>query len=130
MGPPCLCGQRHAADAPMCRIGIRGACCESVDNQQTREYGTQNEHCSRLPEDSNHSSAPIVIDSKTFLINTAGWKPKASLGIYRSDDNGQSWKHVSDFGPAGQALITHDGAIYWQRIWGGGLLKSADQGKT
>ena len=85
---------------------------------------------SRLPPESNHSSDPIVIDAKTFLINTAGWKPKASLGIYRSADGGATWQQVSNFGPAGQALAASDGALYWQRIWGGGLLKSTDQGKT
>ncbi len=83
-----------------------------------------------LPADSNHSSDPIVIDAKTFLTNTAGWKQKASLGIYRSEDGGATWNKVSDLGPAGGALITSDGTIYWQRIWGGGLLKSTDKGKT
>jgi photosystem II stability/assembly factor-like uncharacterized protein len=85
---------------------------------------------SDLPDNSNHSSDPVVINSKTFLVNTAGWKPKASLGIYRSEDAGQTWTEVSNFGPAGQALVASDGAIYWQRIWGGGLLKSTDEGKT
>jgi len=84
----------------------------------------------RLPADSNHSSDPIVVDSKTFLTNTAGWKQHASLGIYRSEDGGQNWTKVSDFGPAGPALLASDGSIYWQRIWGGGLLKSTDKGKT
>jgi photosystem II stability/assembly factor-like uncharacterized protein len=85
---------------------------------------------SHLPPDSNHSSDPIIINSKTFLINTAGWKQNASQGIYRSEDGGETWTSVSSSGPAGQALVTSDGAIYWQRIWGGGLLKSTDAGKT
>jgi hypothetical protein len=84
----------------------------------------------RLPADSNHSSDPIVIDSKTFLVNTAGWKQGASLGIYRSADAGATWQKVSDFGPAGEPLVATDGTIYWQRIWGGGLLRSVDQGKS
>jgi photosystem II stability/assembly factor-like uncharacterized protein len=84
----------------------------------------------KLPADSNHSSDPIIIDSRTFIINTAGWKQKASLGIYRSEDAGETWTSVSTFGPAGEALMASDGAIYWQRIWGGGLLKSSDKGKT
>jgi photosystem II stability/assembly factor-like uncharacterized protein len=84
----------------------------------------------RLPADSNHSSDPIVLDAKTFLTNTAGWKPKSSLGIYRSEDGGKTWMKVSDFGPSGPALVASDGAIYWQRLWGGGLIKSTDQGKT
>lgn len=83
-----------------------------------------------LPADSNHSTDPIVLDSKTFLINTAGWKQKATLGIYRSEDAGKTWSQVSTYGPQGPALLASDGAIYWQRLWGGGLLKSTDQGKT
>ena len=82
-----------------------------------------------LPADSNHSSDPVIIDAKTFLVNTAGWKPKASLGIYRTEDAGQTWTKVSTFGPSGVPLVASDGAIYWQRIWGGGLLKSTDKGK-
>ncbi len=84
----------------------------------------------KLPADSNHSSDPIIIDSKTFLINTAGWKPKATLGIYRTEDAGETWTVVSDFGPAGEPLVASDGTVYWQRLWGGGLIKSTDKGKT
>jgi photosystem II stability/assembly factor-like uncharacterized protein len=84
----------------------------------------------RLPADSNHSSDPIILDAKTWLINTAGWKQKASLGIYRTEDAGETWTKVSEHGPAGQPLVASDGAIYWQRLYGGGLLKSTDQGKT
>jgi hypothetical protein len=84
----------------------------------------------RLPANSNHSSDPIILDTKTFLINTAGWKQNATFGIYRSDDAGVTWKQVSTYGPAGEPLIASDGAIYWQRIWGGGLLKSTDKGMT
>ena len=43
---------------------------------------------------------------------------------------GETWTSVSTFGPAGEPLIASDGAIYWQRLWGGGLLKSTDRGKT
>lgn len=84
----------------------------------------------RLPADSNHSTDPIILDSKTFLINAAGWKQNAKLGIYRSEDAGQTWNAVSEFGPQGEPLVASDGAIYWQRLWGGGLLKSSDGGKT
>lgn len=84
----------------------------------------------KLPADSNHSTDPIILDSKTFLINTAGWKPKATLGIYRTEDAGETWTKVSDFGPQGEPLVASDGSIYWQRVWGGGLLKSGDKGKT
>ncbi len=84
----------------------------------------------KLPADSNHSTDPIVLDSKTFLINTAGWKPKASVGIYRTEDGGETWTRVSDVGPQGEPLLASDGTIYWEKLWGSGLLKSADRGKT
>jgi hypothetical protein len=84
----------------------------------------------RLPEDTNHSTDPIILDSKTFLINTAGWKQNATMGIYRSEDAGATWSRVSSFGPSGEPLVTSDGTIYWDRIWGGSLLKSTDRGKT
>jgi photosystem II stability/assembly factor-like uncharacterized protein len=84
----------------------------------------------KLPENSNHSTDPIILDSRTFLINTAGWKQGATLGIYRSEDGGETWSQVSTFGPGGRPLVASDGQIYWQRIWGGGLLRSADKGKT
>jgi len=84
----------------------------------------------KLPADSNHSTDPIILDSKTFLINTAGWKPKATAGIYRTEDAGETWQQVSTVGPAGDALIASDGAIYWEKVWGGELLKSTDKGKT
>ena len=84
----------------------------------------------KLPADSNHSTDPIVLDGKTWLINTAGWKQKASLGIYRTEDAGETWTQVSKHGPAGQPLVASDGAIYWQKLYGHGLLKSTDHGKT
>ena len=104
---------------------------QSQSLQRSRNGGsTWTKIGDKLPADSNHSSDPIIIDRKTFLINTAGWKAKATLGIYRSEDGGQTWTQVSNYGPQGPALAASDGAIYWQRIWGGGLLKSSDQGRT
>jgi len=84
----------------------------------------------RLPEDSNFSTDPIILDAKTFLINTAGWKQKAKWGIYRSEDAGATWAKVSEAGPAGVALQASDGALYWQSTYGGGLIRSTDKGKT
>ncbi len=83
-----------------------------------------------LPADSNHSTDPIVIDAKTFIINTAGWAQKKSWGIYRTEDGGVTWTKVSDLGPSGRALTTSDGAIYWGLCWGSGIVKSTDQGQT
>jgi photosystem II stability/assembly factor-like uncharacterized protein len=84
----------------------------------------------RLPEDSNFSTDPIILDAKTFLINTAGWKPKAKWGIYRSEDAGATWTQVSPAGPGGVALQASDGSLFWQLTYGGGLIRSTDKGKT
>lgn len=84
----------------------------------------------KLPEDSNFTTDPIILDGKTFLINTAGWKQKAKWGIYRSEDGGATWAEVSKAGPSGNALQASDGSIFWQLTYGGGLVRGTDQGKT
>ncbi len=84
----------------------------------------------RLPEDSSFSTDPLVLDAKTFLINTAGWKKGKSAGIYRSVDAGKTWTKVSDLGPGGRALVTSGGSIFWPSAGGSGLIKSADHGAT
>ena len=83
-----------------------------------------------LPEDSNHSTDPIVMDAKTYIINTAGWAQKKSWGIYRTEDGGATWGKVSDLGCSGRALVASDGTIYWGICYGNGIVKSSDQGKT
>ena len=84
----------------------------------------------RLPQNSNFTSDPIILDGKTFLINTAGWKQGATWGIYRSADGGETWQQVSKAGPNGTPLVASDGAIYWQALWSAGLTRSTDHGKT
>lgn len=83
-----------------------------------------------LPEKSNHSTNPILIDAKTYVVNTAGWLQGASVGIYRTEDAGQTWKQVCESGTAGSPLLASDGTIYWAILWDRGLLKSTDKGKT
>ena len=51
-------------------------------------------------------------------------------GLDRTEDAGATWTLASTFGTAGEPLLASDGTIYWQRLWGGGLLKSTDQGKS
>jgi len=83
-----------------------------------------------LPADSNHSTDPIVLDAKTYIVNTAGWAPKKTWGTYRTEDAGATWAKVADFGCSGRALVAADGAIYWTITYGNGIVKSADHGKT
>ena len=88
----------------------------------------------KLPEHINFSNDVIVLDSKTYLVNAAGWKQENGkplpFGIYRTEDAGGTWTKTSDSGPDGPACVASDGAIYWQTLWGAGLIKSADAGKT
>lgn len=83
----------------------------------------------RLPEDSNFSTDPIILDSKTFLINTAGWMKGKASGIYRTTDAGQTWAKVSDLGVSGRSLVTAT-SILWPALWGSGLVKGAERGTT
>jgi photosystem II stability/assembly factor-like uncharacterized protein len=84
----------------------------------------------RLPEDSNFSSDPLILDSKTFVVNAAGWMKGKAWGVYRTSDAGKTWAKVSELGPGGRALATSGGSIFWQTMWGGGLAKSTDKGAT
>lgn len=83
----------------------------------------------RLPEDSNFTSDPIILDSKTFITNAAGWKKGKAWGIYRTTDAGATWAKVSESGTAGRPLVA-SGSIYWGATYGGGLFKSPDKGVT
>jgi photosystem II stability/assembly factor-like uncharacterized protein len=84
----------------------------------------------KLPEKTNFSNDVIVLDGKTFVVNSAGWKRGLSFGIYRTTDGGNSWAKVSDFGPNNPPLVLPGGIIYWQALWNAGLLRSPDGGKT
>lgn len=92
----------------------------------------------KLPQKTNISNNVVVFDSKTFIVNAAGWKRDGSqvgaqllaYGIYRTQDAGASFTKVSDAGPSGPALLASSGAIYWQTLWNNGLIKSTDQGRT
>lgn len=88
----------------------------------------------KLPEKTNFSSDVIVFDGSTYLCNAAGWKQDNGhplpFGIFRTADAGKSWTKVSESGPSGPPLVASDGAIYWQTLWNGGLVKSIDHGQT
>jgi len=84
----------------------------------------------KLPEKSNFSTDPIVLDAKTYLTSGAGWKQGLPWGIYRTEDGGDNWAKVSEFGASGNPFIASDGAIYWAVLWDNALIKSADAGKT
>ncbi len=77
----------------------------------------------RLPAGEKIPSEVLILDAKTFVTNSI--RPHA---IYRSSDAGETWSTVSSHGPNGPALAASDGALYWQGLYGSGLLRSLDRG--
>ena len=74
--------------------------------------------------------SPVILDSKTYIMGCQpswlaahGFKP----GIAITDDGGETWTKVSDYGPVGHPLVATDGTIYWSDRT---VIKSADKGKT
>jgi photosystem II stability/assembly factor-like uncharacterized protein len=80
-----------------------------------------------LPANTNFSSNPLILDSQTYVVNTAGWGT-GTAGIYRTTNGGTSWQQVSAMGPGGAPVLAANGTIYW--AFGGSLLKSTDRGVT
>jgi hypothetical protein len=81
-----------------------------------------------LPEGSGFASFPLVIDAQTYLLGT---RDGPAAGIFRTADGGATWQQVNDGGVSGLPMVSPtDGAIYWIREFGGGLLKSVDEGET
>jgi hypothetical protein len=90
--------------------------------------GTWTDVSGGLPDGSGFSSSPLVIDAQSHLVGTSyGLAP----GIFRTTDGGSTWERVYDGGVSGLPMVSPtDGAIYWIRQSGGGLLTSADGGVT
>jgi hypothetical protein len=82
-----------------------------------------------LPADSNHSTAPHIIDAQTFLLGSCGYAD-GMCGIFRSTNGGTDWSVASDVPAVGQPLVHSDGTIYWSAIYDNGIAKSTDQGVT
>ena len=80
-----------------------------------------------LPDGTGFSTLPIVVDAKTYIVNTSGWG-KLSWGIWRSTDAGATWAKTSDAGPADYALVATNGHIFWSQLWNGDHLVSRDVG--
>src|SRR5205814_8560277 len=82
-----------------------------------------------LPADSHFSSAPLVLDARTFLLGACGYGMGA-CGVYRSTDGGTSWTRATDLPAVGEPLVASSGAIYWALIYNSGLARSSDQGQS
>jgi hypothetical protein len=82
---------------------------------------------SSLPANTGYSSFPLIINSVTYLVNSQGGANRIA-GIYRTTNGGDSWRRVSEQGPAAAPLVTANRTIYWPA--NGGLLRSTDAGST
>jgi hypothetical protein len=71
----------------------------------------------------------LLVDDKTIVTRAANTGDSPIEGVYRSGDGGHSWIKVCDRIPGSNAVITRDGAIYWQ-TWQSGLIKRTDLGMT
>jgi len=76
----------------------------------------------KLPAKTGASTNPLVINARTYLVNTVG------SGIFRTTNAGFSWQQVSALGPSGPPLVASDGTIYWPV--NSSLARSSDSGLT
>jgi len=84
---------------------------------------------SMLPEGTKFSSNPLLIDASTYLVNASGWG-KGTGGVYRTTDDGVSWKQVSALEANGAPLAMSDGSIYWMLMFDRGMIRSTNRGQT
>ncbi len=84
----------------------------------------------KIPEGTAFSTNPIILDAKTWIINSSGYKKGEEWGIFRTVDGGQTWTNVSKEGASGSPTITSKGTIFWYVLWDQQIIKSDDQGKT
>jgi photosystem II stability/assembly factor-like uncharacterized protein len=83
---------------------------------------------SNLPDGTNFSSFPLVLDADSYLIGVCGFG-QGTCGVWRTDDAGATWTlSVSPVSPGGAPLWHSSGAIYWPAS--GGLVASWDLGVT
>ena len=80
-----------------------------------------------LPSGVGFTSNSMVINATTQLLGSQN--PSGGAGVFRTTTAGTQWTRVYDKGVWGQPLrSTSDTAIYWLLQFGGGLIKSSDDG--
>ncbi len=79
----------------------------------------------KLPADSNFSSAPQIIDSKTFLLGSCGYG-NGACGVFRSIDGGMSWTRAATQSAVNRVLWTSKKAFWWQLMGDQGVISSPD----
>lgn len=94
--------------------------------------GTWTEIGQNVPAEAKVCSNPLVLDASTFLLGCGVTQSGDGIsGIYKSTDTGESWTSVSPAqGGASPPLIASDQSIYWVTEFGGGMVRSLDEGDT
>jgi photosystem II stability/assembly factor-like uncharacterized protein len=82
-----------------------------------------------LPENTKHSSNPLLLDASTYLVNASGWG-KGTGGVFRTRNAGATWSLVSASEANSAPLVASDDSIYWLLMYDRGLIRSTDQGQT
>jgi len=111
---------------PQRRTLLLGAHEQSVLRMST-DGGASWREVGGLPPDLGYASAPLVVDSRTFLLGT--FNGAEADGIFRSADGGSTWDRVFDGGVVGVPLARGT-SIHWLAESGGGLVTSDDGGAT
>jgi hypothetical protein len=83
---------------------------------------------STLPEGTKFSSAPLLIDASTYLVNASG-RGKGTGGVYRTTNGGATWTQVSTLEANGVPLSASDGSVYWPLLYDRGVIRSTNQGR-
>jgi photosystem II stability/assembly factor-like uncharacterized protein len=84
---------------------------------------------SKLPSGLGFCTSTLVLDANTLIVGCAASYSNAAGAIIRSTDGGKSFAKVASSGVSFQPLQASDGTLYFAAE-GGGIEKSADQGKT
>jgi len=71
----------------------------------------------KVPPGTAFTTDPIVLDSKTFLINSDWLQEGRNWGIYGSEDAGNTWTQVSTEGASGQFHGHLTGRISGSCLW-------------
>jgi photosystem II stability/assembly factor-like uncharacterized protein len=82
---------------------------------------------STLPPGVGQTIAPLVINSRVYLLGT---KNGSASGIYRTVDSGATWSRVIPVSVTGPPLVTRSGAILWLLDGDRGLIKTTNGGAT
>ena len=111
---------------------------ETVGIQRSISSGmTWKDIAGSLPRGSNFPTLPVVFDSQTYIVATAGYGAPTS-GIYRTSNGGATWIRVHSSGTRNPGLVASDGAVYLgpdAAVYlpdkqGGQLIRSDDKGLT